>query len=108
MLAGAIKPGRNNRAGDTLMSKTVDSKPPAVGPASNTSGIWPSKEETTCSARVGDKWDDRLALGAASGNPVACSNAWATGCDGTRSATVGPPAVTKAGTRGEVGTTSVK
>ena len=56
---------------------------------------------------VGDNWFARFALGAASGSPRACSSPSATGCAGTRTATVSAPAVTIAGTAAHFGNTSV-
>ena len=44
---------------------------------------------------VGLTWPERLALGAASGPPKPSSSACATGCAGTRTATVSSPAVTR-------------
>ena len=49
----------------------------------------------------------RLALGAATGTPAAEITACATGCAGTRSATVDSPARTAGGTQAGAGTTTV-
>ena len=67
----------------------------------------PSRPRRTCSASVGDSSVERLALGAAIGAPTARSSASATGWAGTRTATVGPPAVVASGTAAFRGTTSV-
>src|SRR6185312_16409172 len=57
--------------------------------------------------RVGESSVNRLALGAAIGTVAASRIARATGCDGTRTATVSSPAVTMSGTNDRFGTTSV-
>src|ERR1043166_8998113 len=90
-------PGLRTRGGLTDRSSTVDSIPTWDCPPSTINGTCPSRSFRTCSAFVGDTSLDRLALGAASGNPQARINCWAKGWDGQRIATVGPPAVTIVG-----------
>ena len=69
--------------------------------------IRPSRSATTCAARVGLGRENRFALGAAIGMPAARSSACATGCEGTRIATDGNPAVTSSGTIRLFGNTRV-
>ena len=64
-----IGPGRSSRGGSLVRSRTVDSRPTAVGPLSMIRSIRPSRSARTCSARVGESRFDRLALGAAIGWP---------------------------------------
>ena len=52
-----------------VKSRTVDSRPMAVGPLSMIRSIRPSRSASTCSARVGEIRFDRFALGAAIGWP---------------------------------------
>ena len=72
----------------------VDSIPALVGPSSITSGIRPARLVATCAARVGEIEPLALADGAASGSPVASSNACIARWSGTRIAIVSSPAVT--------------
>jgi hypothetical protein len=62
---------------------------------------------STWPAVVGETAVERLALGAASGRPSFSISRRASGCSGQRIATVVPPAVTVAGTRGLRGTITV-
>ena len=61
----------------------------------------------TCEACVGLGREKRFALGAATGTVAASMIARATGCTGTRTATLERPAVTSSGTWAERGSTSV-
>ena len=85
----------------------VDSRPIGVGPASRMHAHRIAEiGGDVGGASVGLTWPERLALGAASGLPNAASSACATGCAGTRIATVSSPAVTRsaiAGVRGASG-----
>ena len=74
----------------------VDSTPTAQAPPSTTAAIRPARPSSTCAARVGLTRPEGLADGAASGPPNARSTPCATGCAGTRIATVGRSAVTSA------------
>ncbi len=80
-----------------VRSRTVDSRPIAVGPLSMIRSIRPSRSARTCSARVGDSRFDRLALGAEIGRPKRSIRPRATLPAGTRTATVSLPAVTRSG-----------
>ena len=91
--------GAKDAQGEPVRSRTVDSRPTAVGPLSRIRSIRPSRSARTCSARVGESRFDRLALGAASGWPARSIRPRATGGSGTRSATVSRPAVTMSGIR---------
>ena len=72
----------------------VDSSPTSQAPPSTTAAIRPSSPASTCAGDVGLIRPDGLADGAATGPPNAASSARATGCAGTRTATVSSPAVT--------------
>src|SRR2546430_495152 len=80
---------------------------PGRGPPGRIGSTRPPRPRNTCPAVVGDSSAERLALGAATGTPAASSSARATGCAGTRTATVGPPAVTASGTAAAFASTSV-
>src|SRR3989344_3587704 len=67
--------------------------PPVVGPSSITIAIRPSSVASTWLALVGLTPPLALALGAASGAPLAASSACIARCPGTRSAIVSSPAV---------------
>ena len=82
--------------GGSPRATTVDSRPCRAGPPSRTRR--PGKSAATCAARVGLGRPERFALGAAIGTPAASMRARATGWSGTRTATVGRPAVTTSGT----------
>ncbi len=100
-------PGRSRRGGLVVRSTTVDSTPTVVGPPSRMQAMRPSRSASTCAAVVGLVCMKRLALGAAIGRSAALSIAWATGCAGTRTPTVSPPAATSAGMCARRGSTSV-
>ena len=63
----------------------------------------PSMSSNTCAAAVGLGRPERFALGAATGTPASSMSLRATGCSGSRMATVSSPAVTFAGTRADFG-----
>ena len=71
-------------------------------------GIRPSISASTYAAFVGLGLPERLALGAASGTPAARMTAAAAGWTGMRTATVGSPAETPAGTRSLLGNIMVR
>ena len=79
----ALLPARASRSGrggavaaaSSVRSRTVDSRPTAVGPLSMIRSIRPSRSARTCSARVGESRFDRFALGAAIGWPDAFDQA---------------------------------
>ena len=84
-------PGRSS-VGSPMQETMVDSTPTAHGPASITMSMRPRRSASTCAGVVGEMWPERLAEGATTGPPKASSNAWATGCAGTRTATLSSPA----------------
>ena len=69
----------------------------------------PRRSASTCAALVGETWPERLADGATTGPPNAASSARATGCAGTRTATLSSPASARSATRNPAafGSTSV-
>ena len=85
----------------------VDSTPTRAGPPSRPRSTSEPRSARTCSARVGLTRPKRLALGAATPPSNARSTASATGCPGTRSATVSCPPVTASEAREERRSTSV-
>mmetsp|Transcript_19577 Transcript_19577/g.77994 ORF Transcript_19577/g.77994 Transcript_19577/m.77994 type:complete len:214 (+) Transcript_19577:2431-3072(+) len=89
-----IDPGRRIVGGFVVVSSTVDSMPRMTCPPSRTEWILPPRSVMTCDARVGEGLPEELADGAAMGRPVAARREHATGCFGTRTATVSKPAVT--------------
>src|SRR5262249_684282 len=93
--------------GCTVMSRTVDGAPPAVGPPSSTSSSDPSKYATTASAVVGGPRHDGFALGAVRGSPSVRTRPCAIGWDDTRTPRVPVPAVTSDGTIARAGRTIV-
>ena len=78
-------------------SKTVDSRPTVVGPASRTASMRPERSASTWAAVVGLVWPKVLALGAAMGSAAARRRACAALCEGMRTPTSGRPAVTASG-----------
>ena len=70
----------------------------------------PRRSASTCAARVGETWPERLAEGATIGPPNAASSAAPAGCAGTRSATLSRPASASSATgqSGRLGSTSVR
>ena len=64
-----IGPGRSSRGTGVVRSRTVDSRPRAVGPLSMIRSMRPSRSASTWSARVGESRFARFALGAAIGWP---------------------------------------
>ncbi len=78
------------------------------GPPSRTIPTRPSSWRATCSARVGLTFPNGLADGAAIGAFAARMSASATGCAGTRIATVSRPAVTIPGMASRLRRTSVR
>ena len=95
---GEIGPGLSIVGVSPVRSKTVDSKPISHLPPSKTEGHTSPNEFKTSSAEVGLTVEYGLALGAASGLPVACSTFLKSGCEGERIATVSKPDVTLSGT----------
>ena len=88
----------------------VDSRPIWQRPPSRIRSISGPKSRATCAAVTGLTRPERLADGAASGRPAAAITASATGCAGTRSATLCKPARAAAQTvaLGASGTTRVR
>ena len=76
----------------------VDSTPTGQGPASITMSMRPRRSASTCAALVGETWPELLADGATTGPSKAASNACATGCAGTRTATLSRPASARSAT----------
>mmetsp|Transcript_28355 Transcript_28355/g.90347 ORF Transcript_28355/g.90347 Transcript_28355/m.90347 type:complete len:308 (+) Transcript_28355:141-1064(+) len=72
---------------------------PSPSPESTITPL-PPRSATTCSARVGETWPKRLALGAATGRPAAAMSRRASGWAGTRTPTKPVPAVTLDGMQG--------
>ena len=87
----------------------VDSTPTGQGPASITMSMRPRRSASTWAALVGETWPERLAEGATTGPSKAASKARATGCAGTRTATLSSPASARSATpqSGRFGSTSV-
>src|SRR5207253_5754978 len=100
-----IIPGLSTRFPNT--SKTVDSIPTWHCPPSIANCTRPSRLPTTCPTFVGEISFDRFALGPAKGNPHRRITACINGCDGQRTATVSPPAVTSSGIPAAFGKTNV-
>ena len=65
--------------GSTVMSRTVEGAPPAVGPPSSTRSSPPAKYATTASAVVGGSSPEGFALGAVTGSPSILTRPCATG-----------------------------
>ena len=86
------RPGAAKPASAPERSITVDSTPTRHAPESITAAIRPSSPASTCAAVVGEIPPERLAEGAATGPPNAANNRVATGCAGTRTASVSSPA----------------
>ena len=105
--SGVVAPGRSSAPRRPSTATTVDSMPCGAGPPSRIRSTRSPRSSTTCSAVVALVRVNRLALGAAIGTPAARISAWATGWLGTRTATVGRPAVATSGTTGRFGRTSV-
>ena len=76
----------------------VDSTPTVHGPPSITMSMRPRRSASTCAALVGETWPERLAEGATTGPPKAASSACASGCAGTRTATLSSPASARSAT----------
>src|SRR5262245_65455862 len=93
--------------GWTVMSRTVDGAPPAVGPPSSTRSSDPAKYATTAPAVVGGSSPDGFALGAVTGCPSVFTRPCAIGWGDTRTPRVPVPAVTSAGTIARAGRTRV-
>ena len=98
MAPSGMAPCRSSTAGERVTSTIEDSMPKPVGPPSITRSMRPPRLFITWSAVVGEIAVERFALGAAMGSPAASSSEIATGCAGTRRATVGPPAAASATT----------
>src|SRR5438094_7881578 len=64
-------PWRRTRGGSTVVSRTVEGSPPAVGPPSSTRSIASRKYASTADAVVGGSSPFGLALGAVTGAPRA-------------------------------------
>ncbi len=101
-------PGRS-KVGSPRQATMVDSTPTGQGPASITMSMRPRRSASTCAALVGETWPERLAEGATTGPLKAASKARATGCAGTRTATLSRPASARSATpqSGRFGSTSV-
>src|ERR1051325_8360432 len=69
-------PGRSRRGGETERSSTVDSRPTWHWPPSTMSGIRSPRDLRTCSALVGERLVEGLALRAASGKSHSRITAW--------------------------------
>jgi hypothetical protein len=67
MASRGTPPGRNSVGGSVVMSRTVDSTPNGVAPASSTASISPLRSCSTWSAVVGLGRPNLFALGAAMG-----------------------------------------
>ena len=80
-------PNRSSCQSLPITLTMVDSIPTLQAPPSSTAICCP-KPNSTCAAVVGLNWVNLLADGAASAKPLACNNASAIECAGTRSATV--------------------
>ncbi len=104
---GGDRAGRSSRGGSVVRSRTVDSMPTGLRPASRIKSTLPSRSFSTCSAIVGDTRFERFALGAAIGRPSASINLYARKQSGIRTPTVSPPAVTISGIRSVRGSTIV-
>src|SRR4030095_7391533 len=84
--------------GCTVMSRTVDGAPPAVGPPSSTRSSDPAKYATTAPAVVAGSSPAGFALAAVTGGPSVFTRPWAIGWDDTRTPRVPVPSVTSDGT----------
>src|SRR5439155_301524 len=73
-------PRRRTRGGSTVVSRTVEASPPAVGPPSSTRSTASPKYASTADAVVGGSSPLGLALGAVTGAPRAPTRPRATGC----------------------------
>ena len=93
MSAAGTPPGLSNRTRPFSTLTMVDSTPTGVEPPSTTSGMRPPRSAATASALVAETRPDELALGAASGRPVAAMS-FAAKPTGMRRPTVSSPAVT--------------
>ncbi len=98
IISGVTAPGRRMRGRSPVASTTVDSRPTSLAPPSRIRGMRPSRSDSTCLAVVGLGLPERLALGAARGNPQAAIRARAAGWLGARRARESRPALTAAGT----------
>ena len=92
-----MPPSRSTTGTSPRTSTTVDSTPTRHGPPSTTTSTTSPRSASTCAAVVGEGRPDRFADGAATGTPAARSSASATGWSGTRTATLGSPAVAARG-----------
>src|SRR3989304_9545491 len=97
----AIPPGRKICGGLIVKSKTVDSTPTVVGPASKTASMCLSKSSKTCCAVVGLGLPAMFPLGAAIGHLLSFISVKATLCFGILIAIVSKPATVTGGTMGE-------
>ena len=91
--AGPQQPRRAEAADDGRIRPR-----PSTGPPSTIRSMRPSRSAATCAAVVGETWPERLADGATTAPPKARRSACATGCAGTRSATLSSPAVARSHT----------
>ena len=103
IISAVMRPGRSTRGTSPVTSTTVDSTPTSHGPPSTMAAMRPSKSWATCAAVVGLGLPDRLADGAASGQPLSLMMRRATGCTGNRTARVGSPPDTFAATASDRG-----
>ena len=88
-------PGRSSTGAPSSKPRMVDSRPSGQAPPSRTAAMRPPRPSRTCARVVGLTRPEGLAEGAASGPPKAASRRCASGCAGTRSATVARPAVAR-------------
>ncbi len=95
-IASAGNPPDRSNVGSGMKPTMVLSTPTPQAPPSNTASIRPESPSITCRAVVGLIRPEGLADGAATGPLKAASSLFASGCSGTRIATLGKPALTRA------------